>query len=77
VTRTASQIQSDLAAERERLAGAVDQLRESLGEATDISSKVKAKLPAAAAGAASLGFVLAGGVGATMRYFARRGRERH
>jgi hypothetical protein len=35
------------------------------------------KLPALAAGAASVGFVLAGGIGATMRYFARRGRERH
>jgi hypothetical protein len=30
-----------------------------------------------AAGAASTGFVIAGGVGATARYFARRGRERH
>jgi len=76
VTRTESQVQSDLAAEREQLAGAVEHLRESLGEATDISGKLKAKLPVAAAGAASVGFVFAGGIGATMRYFARRGRER-
>jgi hypothetical protein len=77
MTRTESQIQSDLAAEREQLAGAVEHLRDSLGEAADIGGRVRAKLPVVAAGAASVGFVLAGGVGATMRYFARRGRERH
>jgi hypothetical protein len=31
--------------------------------------------PAPAKRAASIGFVLAGGIGATMRYFARRGRN--
>jgi hypothetical protein len=54
----------------------VEELRGSLGRATDITGKLKAKLPLAAGAAASAGFVLAGGVGATMRYFARRGRER-
>ena len=39
--------------------------------------KLKSKLPIVAGAAASAGFVLAGGVGATMRYFARRGREGH
>jgi hypothetical protein len=75
VTRTQEQIRAELSAEREELAGAVEQLRDELGEATDVAGKLKAKLPVVAAGAASVGFVLAGGVGATMRYFARRGRE--
>ena len=75
--RTAEQIRSELDAQREELAGAVEHLREELGEATDISGKLKSKLPIVAAAAASTGFVLAGGVGATMRYFARRGREGH
>jgi hypothetical protein len=67
MTRSQEEIQLELEAERERLAGAVTQLRESF----------KPKLPMLAAGAASVGFVLAGGIGATMRYFARRSRERH
>jgi hypothetical protein len=74
-TRTPEQIRSELGAEREQLAGAVEQLRGELGEAANISGKLKSKLPLVAAGAASLGFVLAGGVGATFRYLARRGRE--
>jgi hypothetical protein len=76
VTRTKEDIRRDIEREREQLAGAVEHLRGSLGEAADISGKLKSKLPAAAAGAASVGFVLAGGIGATMRYFARRSRDR-
>ena len=75
--RTPEQIRKDIEAEREQLATAVEQLRGSLGEATDIGGKLKAKLPIVAGAAASAGFVLAGGIGATMRYFARRGREGH
>jgi shikimate kinase len=73
--RTPEQIRSELDAQRSELAQAVDQLRGELGEAANISGKLKSKLPVAAGAAASVGFVLAGGVGATMRYFARRGRE--
>lgn len=73
--RTPEQIRSELNTEREQLAGAVEQLRGELGEATNIGAKLQSKLPLVAAGAASVGFVLAGGVGATFRYFARRGRE--
>jgi hypothetical protein len=40
-----------------------------------VSAKLKAKLPAVAAGALGAGFVLAGGIGATMRLFARKSRE--
>jgi hypothetical protein len=75
--RTAEEVRREIEAEREQLASAVEQLREELGEATDITSKLRAKLPAVAGGTLAVGFVLAGGVGATMRYFARRGRERH
>ncbi|MDX6450446.1 MAG: hypothetical protein QOH16_495 [Gaiellaceae bacterium] len=73
--RTPEQIRSELEAERSELAEAVDHLRGELGQAADISGKLKSKLPVVAGAAASVGFVLAGGVGATMRYFARRGRE--
>jgi uncharacterized protein involved in propanediol utilization len=73
--RTPEQIRSELDAQRTELAEAVDQLRGELGEATNITGKLKSKLPVVAGAAASVGFVLAGGVGATMRYFARRGRE--
>jgi shikimate kinase len=74
-TRTPEEIRTELSAEREELAGAVEQLRDELGEATNITGKLQSKLPLVAAGAASAAFVLAGGVGATFRYFARRGRE--
>jgi hypothetical protein len=68
-------VRKDIESEREHLAEAVEHLRDELGEATDIAGKLRAKLPVVAAGAASAGFVLAGGIGATMRYFARRSRE--
>jgi hypothetical protein len=74
--RTPDQVRREIEAERSQLATAVEQLRDELGEATDVAGKLRAKLPVAAAGALSAGFVLAGGIGATMRYFARRGRER-
>jgi hypothetical protein len=72
---TEEQLRKDIDAERERLATAVDDLRASIAGAADIGGKLKSKLPLAAGAAASAGFVLAGGVGATARYFARRGRE--
>jgi Protein of unknown function (DUF3618) len=69
--RTTEEIRSEIEAEREQLAHAVDNLRGELG----VAAKVKAKLPLLAAGAAATGFVFAGGVGAFMRYLARRSRE--
>jgi hypothetical protein len=74
--RTSEQVRLEIEAEREQLAGAVEHLRTELGEATNIGAKLQPKLPLVAGAAASVGFVLAGGIGATMRYFARRGRER-
>jgi Protein of unknown function (DUF3618) len=69
--RTQQQIRSEIEAEREQLATAVDELR----DAADVTAIVRAKLPLVAAGAAGAGFFLAGGIGATMRLIARRGRE--
>jgi hypothetical protein len=40
-----------------------------------VSGKRRARLPLFAAGAFGLGFLKAGGVGATMRLMMRRGRE--
>jgi hypothetical protein len=74
-SRTPEQVRQELESERERLATAVDVLRAEVKDATDVRSKLKANLPAAAAGAAGIGFLLAGGIGATMRLVARKGRE--
>ena len=73
--RTADQVRRDIEAERDQLADAVEDLRGGLAEATDIKGKLRSNLPVVAAGALGAGFFLAGGVGATMRLLARRGRE--
>jgi hypothetical protein len=73
--RTAEQVRRDIEAEREQLAHAVEDLRAGLGEATDVGAKLRSRLPVVAAGALGVGFVLAGGIGATMRLLARKGRE--
>jgi hypothetical protein len=69
--RTPEQVRRDIEAERDRLAGAVDDLRSEM----DVNAKLKPKLPLAAAGALGAGFVLSGGIGATMRLLMRRSRE--
>jgi hypothetical protein len=69
--RTLEQVRRDIEAERERLAGAVDDLRAGM----DVNAKLKDKLPVAAAAALAIGFVVSGGVGATMRLLMRKGRE--
>ena len=74
-TRTTEDVRRDIEVEREQLATAAETLRDSLGEATDITGKMRSKLPAVAVGALGAGFLLAGGVGATMRLIFRRGRE--
>ncbi len=73
--RTIDDVRRDIETEREQLAGAADELRESIGEATNIGGKMRSNLPAVAGGALAIGFVLAGGVGATARLIFRRGRE--
>ena len=74
-TRTVDDVRRDIESEREQLADAADILRESLGEATDIKGKLRSNLPAVAVGALGVGFLLAGGIGATARLIFRRGRE--
>lgn len=69
------QLRQEVAAEREQLAQAVDQLRAEIREATNVKKKLRANLPVVAAGALGVGFFVAGGIGATMRLLARRGRE--
>jgi hypothetical protein len=73
--RTMEAVRRDIAAERDQLADAVEEFRTGLSEATDVSGKLRAHLPVVAAGALGAGFFIAGGVGATMRLFFRRGRE--
>jgi hypothetical protein len=70
--RTTEQVRREIEVEREQLATAVDSLREEIG----ITARLRSRLPLAAAGALAVGFVLAGGIGATMRLLFRRGRER-
>jgi hypothetical protein len=74
-TRTVDDVRREIETEREHLAGAAENLRESIGEATNISGKLRSNLPAVAVGALGVGFLLAGGVGATARLIFRRGRE--
>ncbi len=69
--RTPEQVRRDIEAERERLADAVDDLRSEM----DVNAKLRGKLPLAAAAALGAGFVVSGGIGATMRLMMRRSRE--
>ena len=70
-TRTAEEVRREIESERERLAQAVDQLREGM----DVTGVVRSRLPVVAAAALGAGFVLSGGIGATMRLLMRRSRE--
>jgi hypothetical protein len=74
-SRTTADVRREIATERDQLADAVEDLRAGLGEATDIGGKLRGHLPVVAAGALGAGFVVAGGIGATMRLLFRRGRE--
>jgi hypothetical protein len=70
-----AKLREEIRTERAALADAVDDLRSAIGRAADVSGKLRAKLPVAAAGALGLGFLKAGGIGATARLLMRRGRE--
>ena len=69
--RTPDQVRLEIESEREQLAGAVDHLRAEVRDATNIGAKVRAKLPVITAGALTAGFIVAGGIGATMRLIGR------
>jgi uncharacterized protein involved in exopolysaccharide biosynthesis len=70
-TETPEQVRAQIAAEREQLVAAVDEVR----AAADPTAALRSKLPLLAAGAFAVGFVLGGGIGATMRLVFRRSRE--
>ena len=74
-SRTVADVRRDIENEREQLADAAESLRDSIGEATDVGGKLRAHLVPATIGALGVGFLLAGGVGATARLIFRRGRE--
>lgn len=65
------ELRREIETERERLVEAVEGLR----RATDATVALRSRLPLVAAAALAGGFVLSGGIGATMRLLARRGRE--
>ena len=68
-TESHARLREELQAERQALADAVDELRH------EIDAKLRIGLPILALGAFGLGFVRAGGVGATARLLMRRSRE--
>lgn len=74
-TRSPELVRYEIAREREQLAHAVEDLRTQLGGALDVQRQVGSRLTVLAPAAFAAGFVVSGGIGATMRYFARRGRE--
>jgi hypothetical protein len=65
--RNPETVRREIEFERERLALAVDSLRD--------AAKLRINVPVVAAAALGAGFVLAGGIGATARLIFRRGRE--
>jgi hypothetical protein len=69
-------VRREIEVERIELAEALEGLRAGFGQVTDVAGKLRANLPTVAAGALGAGFFLAGGVGATMRFLARKGRDR-
>jgi hypothetical protein len=69
------ELRREIREERARLTDEVGVLRGELARATNIGGRLRSKLPVAAAGALGLGFLRAGGIGATMRLLMRRSRE--
>ncbi len=74
--RSEDEVRAAIREEREQLAASVEELRSELGEATDIGAKLGRNLLLVAGVALAAGFVLGGGIGATVRYVLRRRRER-
>lgn len=70
-----TRILEEIQAERDQLAASLAALRGELG--TGLAGRLESRLPLTLALAFGAGFVLAGGLGASMRLLARRSRERH
>jgi hypothetical protein len=75
-TRTPEAVRSEIVRERQQLAEAVERLRDQLGGALDVNRRIRSRVGMLVPAAFATAFVVSGGVGATMRYLARRGRER-
>lgn len=75
-TRSPAEVRHEIAVERQGLADAVESLRGQLGGTFDVRRQVGSRISVLAPAAFAAGFVVSGGIGATMRYFARRGRDR-
>jgi hypothetical protein len=75
--RSPEDVRRDIESERERLATAVEDFRTGIGEATDVRRMLQGKVPVVTVAALGVGFVFAGGIGATMRLLMRRSREGH
>ena len=67
-----TELRRELARERTELVDAIGALRHSR---PDLRTVIRARLPVALAAAFVVGFVAAGGIGATARLVFRRGRE--
>lgn len=70
-TPAETRIREEIAAERAELARTLDELRAEV----DVTRKLGQRLPVVVVGALGAGFVLGGGMGATMRLLMRRSRE--
>ena len=73
--RTQETVRREIQAERERLAMAVADLRAQVSGATNVNARLRAHSRVLAPAALAGGFVLGGGIGASMRLLARRSRE--
>ena len=69
---TDKELRREIGEQRAKLADEVKTLRTVFSEATDVRGKLRANLPVATAGALGLGFVVSGGIGATIRFLLRR-----
>jgi hypothetical protein len=70
--RSALEIRGELERERQQLASSLERLRGELSRATDVTAKLRAHMPAALGAAFAGGFVVAGGLQATLRLAFRR-----
>jgi hypothetical protein len=75
-TRTPELVRHEIAIERTELVEAVESLRRGIADRTDVKSQLAARAAVLAPMAFLVTFVASGGIGATMRYVARRGRDR-
>jgi hypothetical protein len=73
------EVHAELREERRRLAESLDELRSGIDDATDLRSQLAGRiapvLPLALVATFAAGFVLAGGIGATVRLMLRISRE--